>query len=223
MNKHTILVLVVVLVAAGAYFILMSEDASAPITDKTTAAQDYADGTKVVYCDEEGNRYDTEAAAKAAGLTEAQYGATYCPEYSAGMNDEYRSVTTLDYVGLSTADAEQKAQLEGVMFRVVEEDGKPLPTTRDFQEGRINATVEKGFVTKYSVETNNPTPEEKKDTNDAIIGMTTVQAKAYAETKGVDFRTGTVDGVAMPVTLDFRPGRITADVKSNVVVSYTVE
>lgn len=35
----------------------------------------------VTFCDEHGNRYLSEEQAEDAGLTPAQYGATYCPEY----------------------------------------------------------------------------------------------------------------------------------------------
>jgi uncharacterized protein YpmB len=55
------------------------------------------------------------------------------------------------------------------------------------------------------------------------VGMTTTEAEVYAVENTVDFRTGTIDGEALPVTMDFRPGRITAEVKNDVVVGYTVE
>ena len=70
-----------------------------------------------------------------------------------------------------------------------------------------------------------PAPDETvaevEDTD--YVGMTTAEAEAYAVENGVDFRLGMIDGEALLVTLDFRPGRITAEVKSDVVVRYTVE
>ena len=73
----------------------------------------------------------------------------------------------------------------------------------------------------------NPPQEgtETKETNlhDEIIGMTTAEAEAYAEAKAVDFRVGTIDGEPMPVTLDYRPGRITAEIANGIVVGYNVE
>ena len=72
-------------------------------------------------------------------------------------------------------------------------------------------------------------PEEKKimdedsDTENMLIGMTTNEARMYAESKGVSFRVGSVDGEFLPVTADFRPGRITADIKGDVIVGYSVE
>ena len=132
-----------------------------------------------------------------------------------------------DYVGMTTTEAEAKAQTDDTLFRVVEIDGETQPTTRDFQVGRINATVEGNVVTSYSVESMDPvikpSPETEADTHDAIIGMTTAEAEAYAVENAVDFRLGMIDGEALPVTLDFRPGRITAEVKSGVVVGYSVE
>lgn len=219
MIKNSIIIIIALVVAVVGYFLFMNQDVSAPSTDQKSGVEYYSDGKQIVYCDEAGNSYDTVAGAKAAGLTETQYDATYCPEYV--------STVTGDYAGMSTADAEAKAQAAGVMFRVVIADGQPQPITQDFRKGRISATVEKGFVTKYSVETNKTADGENagpvSGTSDAIIGMTTAEAETYAKAKGVDFRTGTIDGVAMAVTLDFRPGRITAETKNDVVIGYTVE
>lgn len=64
------------------------------------------------------------------------------------------------------------------------------------------------------------------DTNgehDVIIGMTEAEAQAYAEANDVPFRIGAIDGEAMPVTMDYRPGRITASLEAGVVTGYTVE
>lgn len=152
---------------------------------------------------------------------------------------------TADYVGLSEVEAEALATQNGVAFRVVERDGEQLPTTRDFREGRINAVVSNGVVTSYTVESSESTPPatdpstptgtdttgEPSDTDgtgasgehDAIIGMTETEAEAYAEANAVPFRIGSVDGESLPVTMDYRPGRITATIESGVVTEYSVE
>jgi uncharacterized OB-fold protein len=131
------------------------------------------------------------------------------------------------YIGMTVSQAEEFAQVQGELFRVVEIDGVMQPTTRDFQEGRINAVVQSGVVTSYTVESMSPSDKEseqvKVGVNDMILGMTVAEAEMYAKANGVDFRTGTVDGVGMPVTMDFRPGRITAEIKNGVVVGYSVE
>jgi len=174
MNKKNVILLVIVLIAIGAYFLFMKEEVSAPVNENA----------------------QTETSES-------------------------------DYVGMSVDEAEAKAESDETMFRVVVKDGEPQPTTRDFQEGRINAVVENNVVIGYSVETQNPVLEDNSDAEsanrDEIIGMTEAEAQVYAENNGVDFRIGTVDGVALPVTLDFRPGRITAEVESGVVVGYTTE
>ena len=59
--------------------------------------------------------------------------------------------------------------------------------------------------------------------NDVIIGMTEAEARTYAEQNGTPFRVGSKDGEPFALTMDYRPGRITAAVENNVVVSYTVE
>lgn len=210
-QKNIILALIIFILTIGTYILFANEN-------KNGGIEYYADGTQIVYCDENGNRYNTVADAKAAGLTDAEYGATYCPE---------NNTATEDYIGMNTTDAETKAKSAGVMFRVVMIDGQPQPTTRDFREGRINATVINGTVTEYFVETNSPivnnTSDAEKTTNDAIIGMTTENAELYAESQNVDFRVGTADGEPQPVTLDYRSGRITAETVNDVVVGYTVE
>ena len=126
-------------------------------------------------CDEMGNRYPDAAAAREAGLTEAQFGATYCREYKMhpswdkdndGLNDcendgtcdhtvdysQPRIESSGDYVGLSIEEAQKLAADSGVPFRVVMEDGQPLPVTMDYRPGRINAVVESGKVVGYQVE-----------------------------------------------------------------------
>lgn len=57
-----------------------------------------------------------------------------------------------DYVWLSESEAEELATENGVSFRVVERDGHFLPATKDYRQGRINATVDNGVVTSYRVE-----------------------------------------------------------------------
>jgi hypothetical protein len=63
--------------------------------------------------------------------------------------------TTSDYVGMTVAEAQAQARAAGVPFRVVIQDGQPLPITTDSRLGLINATVKGGVVTEYSVENDN--------------------------------------------------------------------
>jgi DNA polymerase II large subunit len=151
-----------------------------------------------------------------------------------------------DYIGLTVAEAEALATANDEPFRVVERDGEMLPTTRDYRPGRINATVEDGTVVAYEVEgaeaegqgvgegdpdanrddfgePTTPSPDTEEGQHDEILGMTVAEAEAYAEAKEVPFRVGTVDGEPRGLTMDYRPGRITADVKDGVVTDYSVE
>ena len=68
-----------------------------------------------------------------------------------------------------------------------------------------------------------PSDEPASGSHDTIIGMTVAEATAYAEASGVPFRPVKVDGEALAVTMDFRPGRINAEIENDVVVGYTVE
>ena len=209
-NKHILLVIGIIIIVIGAYLLFVSTTAAPENITPTDDEQ------SIVYCDENGNRYATETDARAAGLTEAQFGATYCPEYVAAA--------TGDYTGLAVSQAMDIADERGEQFRVVEIDGEPQPTTRDVQEGRINATVVGGLITTYTVESMNPPVTGLLPVpNDELIGMVLAAAETYAQTNDIDFRTGTIDGVGLALTADFRPGRITAEVEDGIVVGYTVE
>lgn len=142
-------------------------------------------------------------------------------------------VNNSDYIGMTTVEAEAKAESEGVIFRVVEKDGQSLPAARDSREGRINASVESGIVTEYSMESRNSIVEETKELepteetlelkNAVVMGVTLEEAQAYAEDNNVDFRIGSLDGDMRLVTMDHRPGRITVEIENNIVIGYSVE
>lgn len=212
MNKNIFLLVIILIAAVGTYFFFINNGTR-------NAANSTEDGQQMTLCDGAGNRYESVAEAEAAGLTEAEYGATFCPEYVAAQ--------TGNYIGLTATQAEEIAAMRQELFRIVEINGETQPTTRDFQEGRINAIIEDGVIIEYSIETNTPTPEDVQQTessaDNAIIGFTVAAAAEYATAQGVDFRTGTVDGVPMPVTMDLRPGRITADIQDGVVIGYRIE
>lgn len=139
-----------------------------------------------------------------------------------------------DYIGLTVAEAEALAAANDEPFRVVERDGEMLPTTRDYRPGRINATVEAGTVVAYEVEgaeqsDDTVMPPADDDTgntageHDAILDMTVEEAEAYAAANDVPFRVGSIDGEPRGLTMDYRPGRITADVEDGVITGYSVE
>lgn len=129
------------------------------------------------------------------------------------------------YIGLTAIEAADYAERQGDLFRVVEIDGEPQAVTKDYREGRINAVVQNDVVTSYTVEgletqpVEEPTPAETDD----YIGLTVEQAQALAETSDVAFRIGMIDGEPQPVTMDYRPGRITASVVDDLVVDYSAE
>ena len=133
--------------------------------------------------------------------------------------------TVTSYIGLTAIEAADYAQRQGDLFRVVEIDGEPQAVTKDYREGRINAVVQNDVVTSYTVEglETQPIEEPAPAETDNYIGLTVEQAQALAETSGVAFRIGMIDGEPLPVTMDYRPGRITASVVDDVVVDYSVE
>jgi hypothetical protein len=133
--------------------------------------------------------------------------------------------TVTSYIGLTAIEAADYAERQGDLFRVVEIDGEPQAVTKDYAEGRINAIVQNDVVTSYTVEGLETQPVEKPapaETDD-YISLTVEQAQALAETNGVAFRIGMIDGEPLAVTMDYRPGRITASVVDDIVVDYSVE
>jgi hypothetical protein len=132
-NKSIALIAMIVVGVCGVYLLSASRGSNEHDVSK-----------HMVLCDAYGNTYNSAEEAVSAGLTPAQYGATYCPEYVAAQ--------TGDYVGLSVAKAEEIARARGEVFRVVAIDGEPQEITADVVEGRINATVVEGVVVSFTVE-----------------------------------------------------------------------
>ncbi len=64
----------------------------------------------------------------------------------------------------------------------------------------------------------------KNMTNSAdYIGLTVEEAQSLAAENNTIFRVLSLDGQPLPMTLDYRPGRINASVENNIVVDYTIE
>ena len=57
-----------------------------------------------------------------------------------------------EIIGLTEAEAAAYAEKNDVSFRVIKRDGQYLPATADYRPGRINAEVEGGVVTAYTIE-----------------------------------------------------------------------
>lgn len=125
-------------------------------------------------------------------------------------------------IGMTTSDATAYAKANDIIFRVVKIDNESQLVTEDYRPGRINASVENDVVVNYTVE-GEEVAEEDAGLHDDIIGMTQIEAEAYAEANEVDFRIGRIDDEFLPVTMDYRIGRITAEIENEVVVHYSVE
>lgn len=71
------------------------------------------------------------------------------------VNESQSESFSGDYIGLSEKDALTKAKKEQRPVRVIEREGKSLPVTRDFVEGRLSLTIKNGAVNWVSVESLN--------------------------------------------------------------------
>ncbi|NCP67655.1 DUF4377 domain-containing protein [bacterium] len=131
--------------------------------------------------------------------------------------------TEMPYIGLNVEQAQTLAAIYGVPFRVTMMDGQPLPATMDYRPGRINATVENDIVVDYNVEGSEEEIIEVMPITPDYVGLSVEQAMELAETNGVPFRVTMRDGEFLPITMDYRPGRINASVEGDIVVDYEVE
>ena len=59
---------------------------------------------------------------------------------------------SIEYLGLTEAEAEALAQERGVAFRLGGKDGEIFGVTMDYSPGRITAIIENGIVVDYSIE-----------------------------------------------------------------------
>lgn len=128
----------------------------------------------------------------------------------------------LALIGMTTTEAATYAAANDLLYRIVEIDGIQQQTTEDYRPGRINATVEDNIVVRYTIEGEEVVDEATKPHND-IIGLSQLEAEAYAEQNNIPFRVGRIDDEFLPVTADYRPGRITAALEGGIVVDYSVE
>lgn len=73
-------------------------------------------------------------------------------EISQEASAQIEVAESLEFLGLTEAEAEALAEENGLIFRVVERDGEPLAMTMDFRPGRINASIMGGEVVSYYIE-----------------------------------------------------------------------
>lgn len=48
--------------------------------------------------------------------------------------------------------AQEQATANGVLLRVVEEDGRDLPRTEDYRPGRLNVEIRNGIIVDIDIE-----------------------------------------------------------------------
>ena len=202
MNKNILATILVVLLIGIAYFYFMARGVEAPT--QTTDSVEQPQQTEQSPPTSEPTAND--------GISAGETTPEPVPTQSG----------TEAIIGMTVSQAQAYAEANDILFRVVEIDGEPQMVTEDFRPGRINATSENGVIVSYEVEGSDVFEPEPAD-NSAIIGMTTEQAQAYAQANGVPFRIGAIDGEFLPVTMDYRPGRITAEVENGIVTNYSVE
>jgi hypothetical protein len=130
----------------------------------------------------------------------------------------------LGWLGLTRAEAEERAESEDRMLRVTREDDESFPLTDDLGDGRVNIALDDGLVTFAMVERIDGVPEREGAENPAdlgYVGLAEGEAGALADEQGHGWRVVTRDGEGLPVTMDYRPDRRNFDVVEDLVVAVT--
>jgi hypothetical protein len=157
------------------------------------------------------------------------------------------------YLGLTVAEALAQAEASDTLFRVVEQDGQPLPATMDYRPGRINAIVINDILIDLTIEGINDTTEETPITNkevntttdhhttnpsddmlrnippineadyDFLMGLTEAEALAQAEANNIPARVVARDDQLFPVTSDLQHGRANLTITDGIVTKVDVE
>lgn len=211
--KQAIIVLLVAVVIAGVtYWFYTQDNMENSISDTPSATE----------------QESVPAATDYVGLTEAE------AEALATQNDVPFRVVERDGEMLPTTRDFREGRINavvenGVVSSYTEElDSPPAAEPEEAGEsdtsGDTNETDTSSDANDIDTPGNEMSNVDLEDgAHDAIIGMTRAEAEAYADANNVPFRIGSVDGEARPVTMDYRPGRITASIKGGIVTSYTVE
>ena len=104
--------------------------------------------------------------------------------------------------------------------------GKASPQETDTNKGNISTSIE---IVPNEWETNlNEIEQQMEEQRQAsqkldFVGLTEEAAATLAKEKGVPFRVIMRDGAPLPATMDYRPGRINAEVKDGIVSDFSVE
>ena len=121
------------------------------------------------------------------------------------------------WFGLSERAAVTKAFEQGLSFRVVEKDGKPLPITRDFQKGRLNVHLLHGLVVYMHIEGTSESEGTRNLELLPYLGLSVEQATALAKSVEVPMRVTVRDGKGLPVTADMILDRVNLVIRAGMV------
>lgn len=68
------------------------------------------------------------------------------------LTPDYEDSIESTYIWLTLMQAQEKATANGVLLRVVEEDGRDLPRTEDYRPGRLNVEIRNGIIVDIDIE-----------------------------------------------------------------------
>jgi hypothetical protein len=220
MNKNIIIPLLIIIIVFGAYTLFVNDDVSVPATVETATSTVNETVTPV----------RTETPEETVGIIKDYVGMTVAEASSVAIaNDTMFRVVEIDGEPQMVTEDFRVGRINAVVV-----DGVVITYSIEGENvtGESQAEKTDGHNNPYFAENGmqgemptvqNPPEDTDPNEHDEIIGMSTVAAKEYAQTNEVDFRIGRVDGEAMALDGDFKPGRITADVEKDVVVRYTIE
>lgn len=73
-------------------------------------------------------------------------------QHDGSVSQDEAEVVANAYLGLTEAEAEQQAEVDGRQYRVGARDGEQMMLTEDYVVGRITVTITDGVVTAATVE-----------------------------------------------------------------------
>ncbi len=122
------------------------------------------------------------------------------------------------YVGLTVEDAGDRADANGLPWRVVEIDGVPQAVTEDFVPNRLNFVVADGIVTAYSTDAELTPGVHDPGTTQSFVGLDVETAGNQALAADRPWRVVSVDGEDLVITADFQADRVNFVVVDGIVV-----
>ena len=135
------------------------------------------------------------------------------------------AVIGIIYVAQNSSVPVGNEDLQGTGFEMGSSTGMLMEDTDAIESGvvefEMGSSTGVGAGAMYATYTTSDSAKALARSN--YVNLTLKDAEKLAKSKNTPFRVVELDGKGLPVSADFRPGRINATVKNGVVVDISVE